>query len=229
MSQQPACLSSEERKAIRRLAADIPALWHAPSTTAAERQTIVRQLTERIIVTVEGKSEKVRVQFHWSGGHKTETTLIRPVAHLEQLSCYKDLLNRVAELHAEQKSSSAIAQILNDEGWHPAKRRETFNREMAQNLLIRQGLRRSKKKADAKVAKKSSEWTLPDLAEKLGMPPVSLYSWIKKGKLEARRAQEGGRCIFLIDADEAEIGRLQSLRNQPRTWSKHVRILDAQQ
>jgi hypothetical protein len=98
---------------------------------------------------------------------------------------------------------------------------------MVLNLLSRQGLRGPKKKMPADgIAKKSSEWTLPDLAEKLGMPHVSLYSWIKKGKLEARRVQKGGRCILLIDADDAEIARLRSLRDQPRTWSKHVRILD---
>jgi DNA invertase Pin-like site-specific DNA recombinase len=228
LSQQPACLSAEEREAIRQLAADIPAIWHASSTTALERQTIVRQLIERIVVTVEGKTEKVKVRFQWTGGHKTERILIRPVARLEQLNYYKDLLKRVAELHAEQKNSSAIAQILNDEGWRPAKRRETFNRGMVLNLLSRQGMRASKKKVPADgIAKKTSEWTLPDLAEKLGMPHVSLYSWIKKGKLEARRVQKGGRYILLIDADDAEIARLQSLRNQPRTWSKHVRLLDA--
>lgn len=228
LSQQPACLSAEERDAIRRLATDIPAIWHASSTTALERQTIVRQLIERIVVTVEGKTEKVKVLFQWAGGHKTETILIRPVARLEQLNYYRDLLKRVAELHAEQKNSSAIAQILNNEGWRPAKRRETFNRGMVLNLLSRQGLRASNKKVPADgIAKKTSEWTLPDLAEKLGMPHVSLYSWIKKGKLEARRVQKGGRYILLIDADDAEIARLRSLRNQPRTWSKHVRLLDA--
>jgi len=229
LSQQPACLSAEERKAIRQLAADIPAIWNASSTTPAERQAIVRQLIEHIIVTVEGKTERAKVEFQWAGGHKTETTLIRPVARLEQLNYYQDLLERVAELHADQKNSSEIAQILNNEGWRPAKRRETFNRGMVLNLLSRQGLRASKKKVSADgAASNSSEWTLPDLAEKLGMPHVSLYSWIKKGKLEARRVQKGGRCILLIDADDAEIARLQSLRNQPRTWSKHIRLLDTQ-
>jgi hypothetical protein len=230
LSQQPACLSSEERGAIRQLAADIPAIWHASSTTPAERQAIVRQLIERIIVTVEGETERVKVEFQWAGGHKTESTLIRPVARLEQLNHYKDLLKRVAELHAGQKNSSEIAQILNNEGWRPAKRRETFNREMVLNLLSRQGLRGSKKKVSADgIAKKSSEWTLPDLAEKLGMPHVSLYSWMRKGKLEARRVQKGGRCILLIDADDTEIARLQSLRNQRRTWSKHIRLSDSEQ
>jgi DNA invertase Pin-like site-specific DNA recombinase len=227
VSRQPACLSAEEREAIRQLARDIPSLWHASSTTDLDRQTIVRQLIDRITVTVEGETQKVRVEFQWAGGHRSETDLVRPVARLEQLSYYKDLLKRVSELHVEGNNAPTIARILNEEGWRPAKRRETFNREMVLNLLSRQGLRGPRKKMPADgIAKKSSEWTLPDLAEKLGMPHVSLYSWIKKGKLEARRVQKGGRCILLIDADDAEIARLRSLRDQPRTWSKHVRILD---
>jgi len=225
VSKQPACLSAEEREAIRHLAKDIPSLWHASSTTPLDRQTIVRQLIERIIVAVEGETEKVRVEYQWAGGHKSETVLIRPVARLEQLSYHKELLKRVSELHAEEKSTPTIAQILNEEGWRPAKRRETFNREMVQSLLIRQGLRRpEKKRLSDGIVKRSSEWTLRDLAAKLEMPHITLYSWITKGKLKTRRVEKGGQCILLIDADESEIARLKSLRNQQRTWSRHIRI-----
>jgi len=137
----------------------------------------------------------------------------------ERLGVSKKVLN--------MPNSSTIAQTLNEEGWRPAKRRKTFNREMLRNLLIRQGLRRSEKKGlSAGIAKRSSEWTLGELAEKLGMPHVSLYSWIMKGKLKARRVEKSGRGILLIDADEAEIARLQSLRNQRRTWSRHIRVLE---
>jgi hypothetical protein len=105
-------------------------------------------------VTVEGETEKVRAVFHWAGGHESEATLIRPVARLEQLNYYKDLLKRVAELHAEGKDSSAVAQVLNEEGWRPAKRRETFNRKMVQSLLSRQGLRVSDKKRPSEAIAK---------------------------------------------------------------------------
>jgi len=85
-AEQPAALTAEERAAIQRLATAIPALWQAPTTTAADRQAIVRQLVERVVVTVHGESEQVDAQIHWFGGHGTQTTLIRPVARLDQLS-----------------------------------------------------------------------------------------------------------------------------------------------
>jgi hypothetical protein len=77
-------LSAPEREAIRRLAQDIPALWQASSTTVADRQAIMRQLVERVVVTLQGESEKVDVVVHWMGGHQSQATMIRPVARLEQ-------------------------------------------------------------------------------------------------------------------------------------------------
>ncbi len=65
LAEQPAMLTAQEREAIRQLALDIPALWRAPSTTPADRQGIIRQLVERVVVIVEGESEKVGVQVHW--------------------------------------------------------------------------------------------------------------------------------------------------------------------
>jgi len=42
LEQQPSALTSKERETISRLAADAPALWHAETTTNAERKALVR-------------------------------------------------------------------------------------------------------------------------------------------------------------------------------------------
>lgn len=223
LSQQPSILTTEERESIRELARDIPRIWGAPTTTASERQLIVRQLIEHITVTVQGESEKVDVVFRWAGGHETPTTLIRPVGRLEQLSYYNELLDRAVALKNQKKDLRTIAGILNEEGWRPAKRRNTFNNYMVQNLLSRRGLRGSdKKRTSDNIEKKKDEWTLYGFAQKLGMPQATVYAWIRKEKLEARQTWIGRRCFWLIKADKAEISRIQTLRKQPRKWSKHI-------
>jgi DNA invertase Pin-like site-specific DNA recombinase len=223
LSQQAVPLSEEEREAIRQLSVDIPEIWNAETTTPSDRQTIVRQLIERIIVTVQGETEKVAVEYQWAGGHKTQATLIRPVARLEQLSYYKDLLKRVAELSTQQKNAQAIANILNEEGWQPAKRRDTFNAYMVHTLLSRQGLRTSRKKRPSdEITKKANEWTMRELSQKLKMPEPTIYSWIKKGILKSRRVLVSGRNVLIVNANRTEINRIRSLRRQPRTWSKHI-------
>lgn len=227
LSQQIAPLSEEQREAIRQLAVDIPDIWHAATTTPLERQAIVRQLIDRVIVTVQGETEKVAVEYQWAGGHKTQATLVRPVARLEQLSYYQDLLRRVAELNSRQKNAGTIAELLNEEGWRPAKRRDTFDAYMVRSLLSRQGLRGSRKKRPSDgITKKANEWTIRELSQKLQMPEPTLYSWIKKGELKSRRVPlSSGRAILIINANRTEINRLRSLRSKPRTWSKHIHTL----
>lgn len=225
LSEQPALLTAEQRDAIRRLAQDIPGIWHAPTTTPSDRQTIVRQLIERVVVTVRGESEEVDVELRWAGGYTSKTMLIRPVRRLEQLSYYGKLRERVAQLHAEKISPREMARLLTEEGWRPAKRRDTFNSSMVLSLLYRQGLRATEKRKPSQgVSKGSDEWTLSELAQALEMPEVTLHRWIMKGKVKARKEDHNGRCFWLIRADKAEMGRLRSLRNQPIRWSKHIRI-----
>jgi hypothetical protein len=182
-------------------------LWEARSTTAADRQAIVRQLVERVLVTVQGESEQVVVEVHWHGGDRTKTTLVRPVARLEQLSYYPQLMERVRTLHAQGYNSPAIAAALNVEGWRPAKRRQTFNAPMVQTLLARQGLG-SPQRSRAKVPRGTDEWTVGELAQNLGVSKPTLLAWLRRGWLKGRKATTATPRVWLIWADRAELARL---------------------
>ena len=57
--EQPAVLSAAERAAIQALGGDLPRVWHAPSTTQADRKELLRILIEDITVNVAGDSELV--------------------------------------------------------------------------------------------------------------------------------------------------------------------------
>jgi len=217
VAEQPATLSRQEREAIRRLATDLPGLWQAETTTAADRQAIIRQLVERVVVTVQGESEQVDLEIHWIGGHRTETRRSRPVARLDQLSYYSELLSRIAALHQQGLDRAAMAQQLNAEGWRPAKRRETFTAAMVGSLLARQGLRSSSSPSRS-VGRKSDEWTRAELAYTLDMPEPTLYCWLRKGHVKARRDENSGQ--WLIWADASELKRLRLLRQEPRVCKR---------
>jgi DNA invertase Pin-like site-specific DNA recombinase len=217
LASQPVTLSASEREAIRHLASDLPALWYAETTTAADRQAIIRQLVERVVVTVQGESEQVELEIHWIGGHRTQTRRRRPVARLDQLSYYPALLARAAALQQQGLSRGAIAEGLNAEGWRPAKRRQTFTADMVRSLLVRQGLRSSRARPRS-VACEADEWTLPELASTLAMPHPTLYAWLRKGQLQARYDQGAGQ--WLIRADASELQRLRALRQAPRIWKR---------
>src|SRR5262250_17969 len=147
--------------------------------------------------------EKVDVVVHWLGGHQSPATMIRPVARLEQLSYVDALRGRVAQLHQQGIDRPTIAATLNAEGWRPAKRRQTFTADMVGALLARQGLGVSPSRPRA-VARKPDEWTLPELAYTLAMPEPTLYAWLRKGHLKARRDQGSGQWLLWADASELQ-------------------------
>lgn len=218
LAQQPATLSAEEREAIRQLACDIPALWRASSTTAAERQAIIRHLIDRIIVTVQGVSEKVDLQIQWAGGHQTQTLLIRPVARLEQLSYYPELVARVLALRGQGHDTATIAHRLNTEGWRPTHRAQAFNASIVRDVLARQGVRSTRQSPSTGIERQDHEWTLYELAQALTMPQTTLYGWLRKGWLKARCDTHGSHPVWLVHADPTELARLQALRGAPGQW-----------
>lgn len=213
-ARQAVPLGVEDRAAIRRLAEDIPALWHAPSTTAAERQAIVRQLIERVVISVQGQSEQVQVEIQWAGGYCTHMPGIRPIARLERLSYYPQLIQRVAELWAAGKPLPEIARILTEESWRPAKGGESFTVSMVRRILARPDVRQlvERERLTDGVPKGAQEWTTDELVELIGMPRVTLYGWLKKGLLTARRTRYQHHSVWLIWADDVELARLQALR-----------------
>ena len=82
----PVTLAARAREAMRRLARELPALGHAATTTAADRQAMMRPLGERVVVTVPGESAQVALGGPWIGGHRPQTQRRRPVARLAHLS-----------------------------------------------------------------------------------------------------------------------------------------------
>lgn len=214
-AEQPAALTAEERTAIRHLATTIPALGQAPTTTAADRQAIVRQWVERVVVTVHGESEPVDAQIHGFGGHGTQTTLIRPVARLDQLRDDPQLTARVTALHAAGPGPTAMAERLNAEGWHPAKRCETFNAAMVGALQVRLGLR-APPPAAAVPHRGPDEWTLAELAHRLDMPQPTLFAWLRRGRLRGRQVPHAAHSLWLIQADAQDLEQLQAWRAAAR-------------
>jgi hypothetical protein len=134
---QPATLSAAEQEQIRSLAQDIPQLWHADTTTAPERQRLVRFLIEQIEVSVQGETDQVEVAIRWAGGFVSHHSLARAVQRYEQLADYPRLRARIAELRAAGKSMAAVAECLNQEGFHPPKRAKRFSSGMVAGFLAK--------------------------------------------------------------------------------------------
>ena len=209
LQQKPRLLSETEREAIRRLATDIPALWAAPTTTDADRKEIIRQVIERIIVDVQGSSERVNVRIEWIGGNHTEGVVIQPVGKLSELSTYPQICHQIQVLTEAGWTAIAIAQALSDAGFRPPRSTTGFRAETITQLQRQLGVRAPRPRVRQHDGLLPDEWWPTELVRTLGIPRGSLYHWIRQGVVRARQLDEPLH-RWVVWADEAEQERLRA-------------------
>jgi hypothetical protein len=142
--------------------------------------------------------------------------LVRPVAKLKALSTYPDLAARACELHRQGRNCAAIAAILNEEGWRPPKRRDTFNGPMVRRVLIGAGWIEAKQGTPRTIPhRRPDEWTVNELAAEIGAPPGTIYYWVQKRRLSSRSVEVLGTSNKLVTADAATIAKLKAARATP--------------
>jgi DNA invertase Pin-like site-specific DNA recombinase len=213
VQQLPPVLTAGERDAIRQLAADIPALWNAPTTTAADRKAIIRQVVERVQVDAQGDSEQVHIRMSWAGGGQTEGVFVRPIARYTQRSDYARLCARVRELSQAGWSLQAIARQLEADGSPPLRSGQQWSIASVQTLRRQLGLSNTHRHGHSRDALNRDEWWPRELAALLAVPRSSLFSWIQRGLVRVRKERQGMR-RWIVWADATEVERLRQYRQR---------------
>jgi hypothetical protein len=210
-AEQPRNLTTADRARIGALAADLPGLWHSPTTAGGERRAVVRLLVERVELTRHGQTERVDVAIHWRGGSVTPHEIRQGLRTYRSLSGLAKLRQRILELRGDGRTGEAIAEVLNREGYRVA-RGDAFTGDRVRQLLARfgqtgvpPGVR------DASDLPGADECWLPELAKRLGVRPIVVHRWRWSGWLHARQLRgENGR--WIVWATAAEVARLRRLR-----------------
>ncbi len=211
--EQPRTLSEAERTAIRQLATDIPALWAASTTTAADRQELIRQIVDAVVIVAEGKSERVQVTIRWVGGGATAGTVVRPIRHNRHLSTYADICERIRRWTHERLPAASIAERLNAAGYRPA-RGGAFGVQAVHDLRRRLQLSGTHPRARSRAELGPDEWWCAELGQTLGLPKGTLQHWIRRGWVQAHQ-ETGGLQRWIVWADSAERERLHQLGQRP--------------
>jgi hypothetical protein len=209
LQQKPRLLSEAEREAIRRLATDIPVIWAASTTTDADRKEILRQVIERVIVDVQGSSERVKVRIEWIGGGSTEGVVIRPIGTLRELSTYPQLCQQVQELTEAGWAAVAIAQAWNEAGFRPPRSTVGFRAETISQLQRQLGMKAPRPRVGHHEGFLPDEWWPTELARQLHIPRGTLLHWIRQGVVRARQLDEPLH-RWVVWADGAEQERLRA-------------------
>lgn len=106
-------LGPAERQQILALAHDLPAVWRAPTTTAAERKQLLRCLVKDVTLTKEATT--IHIGIRWQTEACTTLTIPRPRRSADVRRTDPAVIERIRELAAQQ-TDRAIADRLNQEG-----------------------------------------------------------------------------------------------------------------
>lgn len=212
LSGQSQSLNEEECEHIRQLAKDIPALWHAKSSTVAQRKEILRQVIKAIKVSNPNQTERVNLSIEWFGGSQSTGIVIRPVASYQKLSYYPQLSKRLRTLSHKDLSLDAIAKQLYQEGFRSPRQQAPISRQAIHRLLQQLGLAQLKTRKRPQL--KAHQWWISDLARYLACSPSILYRWRRQGLLKAFK-HPSCHC-WVITADEAELAKLKARTDLPR-------------
>lgn len=188
---QPQPLSAMDQTRIERLAADVPALWKAETTTDSDRKEILREIIDYIVIGIEGETEWVEARIHWVGGHQTYTRFRRPLRASAKLSYASSLVERVRELLGQGLSAPKVAEALRAEGFKTA-RGSPFGRASVDVIARRHGFQSTLAKARKDPGPLGkNEYFISELTRELQIGPSKVYGRIIAGTIPARRARDG--------------------------------------
>ena len=112
-------LTDEERAALETLAQDLPAIWHAETTTDRERKQLLRFAITRADLDGRTHLAQVGIQIHWRSGTITTVQVDRPRPGDGSLKTPTAALALIREL-APHVSYAEIARRLNAQGCRTA-------------------------------------------------------------------------------------------------------------
>jgi hypothetical protein len=107
-------LDEVEQHSVRRLAEDLPALWHAATTTDLDRKRLLRLVVTEVVVTVNAQERRAELAVVWNGGATTHHEVRCPPLGWHQRTEVA-VIARLRELAAKHPDHQ-VAALLNAEG-----------------------------------------------------------------------------------------------------------------
>jgi hypothetical protein len=172
-------LSAAEIDEVRDLATDLPALWHADTTTPVDRKRLLRLVIAAVTVTVDRQQRTAVVEVLWSGGATTQLK-----AHLpplgQHLRTAADVLTLIHELTCEHPDHAIAAQLnarglrtRQDKPWTYA-RVASMRRQHGIATACPIDTRATTARADGLVSLRAA-------AERLGLAQATIRIWAHHG------------------------------------------------
>ncbi|MGE4150615.1 MAG: recombinase family protein [Hyphomicrobiaceae bacterium] len=207
-------LSTTDRTVIREIAKDLPAVWRANTTTAAERKAMLRLVIEMIsLEPIDLPSRSTRVRVQWCSGVVDEKIIERPVWVRALRPPPTLLLDRLQSMLDEGLANEDIAQHFNAEGFRTAKR-QAWTASAVAHARTNYKLRRATKPTKTFLPDRhptTGYYSIPGAARRFGVSRDVVKSWVRRRLVQVHKARFGRYDARWLDIDEARADELARL------------------
>ncbi|WP_064697739.1 zinc ribbon domain-containing protein [Rhizobium aegyptiacum] len=214
-SNEPLVLSEADRDGLLAIGENLPGIWHAPSTTAAERKSILRLIICEVVLDQKRLQGQVWIKILWQTGATSEHSLQRRVHTYGDYLNIDRLRTRVTELNAAGKMDKEIASELNAEGFLAAQNC-AFKGDNVWLLRRRWGI------ATVKINGTSHNpfrwpdgtYSVQGAAAALGITPQTIFKYMARGLIQGRQLVKGQPWQIELTEDQIDILRARAQRNR---------------
>ncbi|MEE4378815.1 MAG: recombinase family protein [Candidatus Competibacteraceae bacterium] len=215
LDQQSFALSDDDRQTILAVGSDLPTVWYASTTTAADRKHLVRLVIDSVIIDAKRERGYLWYQINWQTGATSEHRLRRQVMRLAEHPYREALQHRLQELSDEQKMDAEIAAMLNAEGFLTA-RAQPFTGQNVWRLCQLWQLASSKEagKYPNPPRWRDGTYSISGAADRIGVTHGTVYKWVRQGRIQGQQPTKGAP--WKIPLTDSEVLSL-------RDYAKRVR------
>jgi DNA invertase Pin-like site-specific DNA recombinase len=174
------------RAGLEKLAADLPALWHAPATSNKDRKRLLRTLIADVTLLPETDRSTVRIGIRWHTGATDELRAARAIHPGTARRSPSPAVEMVTRLGPGTPTAELAAQ-LNAAGLTTGHGRP-FDVKAVQWI-------RHAYNIPAPAPYAGTEISVAEAASRLGCSTGVIYYWIESAQLDARRGPGNRLCI----------------------------------
>ncbi len=208
-SGEPLVIGAADRARLQVLGENLPRIWHAATTAAADRKRILRFIVREVVLDQKRAPGQVWLNIVWQTGATSEYRLQRRVHTYRDYIDLERLRQRITELNGARKMDGEIAAILNQEGF-VAARGCAFKGENVWLLRTRWGIPAVKING---VSANPMHWpdgsfSIQGVAAELGITSQTVFDYLARGLLAGHQLTKGQP--WQIDLSDEQISRLRA-------------------
>jgi hypothetical protein len=204
---QQLAVTADDREQILALAQDLPAVWSAPTTTAADRKQLLRLLIDNVLLDNHRLEGRTWFQINWRTGASSEHWHRRNVRGYADYADLPQLEARVRALHGAGLMDAAIAKALNGEGFYTSHG-QRFTGPVVFLLRKQWALPTWNPAAPNPPRWPDDTYSVAATAELLNVYPGTIWLWLRRGVLTGWQLGKG--TPWHVSLPEPEIGRIRA-------------------